>query len=129
LVPWRTLLLLLVFVVLFTTWFVLRAQRLEQEALDLLNKPFVEYKEVVRLLGPPTAIWPADITLGREPPYKPGSNFTQTWYVTLGNRDVCVDILFDGEGRQLKYHCSIDDDEVPPWRWLSNRFYDLGWTW
>src|SRR5262249_34679497 len=50
---WRAVLLLFVFVILLMTWFVLRQRRLEQEALSLLNKPFVEYKEVVRLLGPP----------------------------------------------------------------------------
>jgi hypothetical protein len=117
---WRTLLLLLVFVVLFTTWFVRRQQRLEQEAVDLLNKPFVEYKEVVRLLGPPTSVfvWGDGVSV-------------RTWDVTVGNRSVRIDVSIDGEGKQRDYHRFIDeeDEEISPWHRLRSWIENLDWPW
>ena len=118
---WPTLLLLLVFVTLLVTWFVLRQRRLEQEALDLLNKPFVEYKEVVRLLGPPTSVCDWD----------DGMLSVRTWNVTVGNRSVKIDISIDGEGKQRDYHCFIDeeDEEISPWHRLRTWFDNLDWPW
>ena len=133
---WRTVLLLLLFLILFTTWFVLRQRRLEQEALDLLNKPFVEYKEVVRLLGPPTVTTHAGVAypgttldaeqlnaLAQKSPTAP------TWYVTLRNRDVIISITLDAQGNQLGYDCLIDDEEISPWHRLRIWFDNLDWPW
>ena len=47
---WLLPLFLVLFLILFTTWFVLRNRRLEQETLSRLNSPFVEYTEVERML-------------------------------------------------------------------------------
>jgi hypothetical protein len=127
---------LFVFVILFTTWFVLRQRRFEEEALSLLNKPFVEYKEVVRLLGPPTVIGHAGIahpgtTLG--PKYldvrAQESLIGPSWFVTLRNRDVVVDITLDAQGNQLSYHCDIDDEEISPWHRLRIWLDNLDWPW